>query len=71
MKHVAYLVDGKVRWVDRIAPFAFAGGKPLNTLGLQNGKHVLEVRAYGAKSWTRHRFTVRVATRRSRSRPSG
>jgi N-acetyl-anhydromuramyl-L-alanine amidase AmpD len=60
VKHVAYLVDGKVRWVDRIAPFAFAGGKPLNTLGLKNGKHVLEVRAYGAKSWTRHTFTVRV-----------
>ena len=60
VRHVSYLVDGKVRWVDRIAPFAFAGGKPLNTLGLENGKHVLEVRAYGSKSWTRHRFAVRV-----------
>ena len=60
VKRVAFLVDGKVRWIDRIAPFAFAGGKPLNTLGLKNGKHVLELRAYGSKSWTRHRFTVRV-----------
>jgi hypothetical protein len=58
---VAFLVDGKVRWTDRIAPFAFAGGKQLwNTFPLRNGKHVLELRAYGAKSWTRHSFTVRV-----------
>ncbi len=60
VRHVTYLVDGRVRWVDRIAPFAFAGGKPLNTLALKNGKHVLEVRAYGSRSWTRHRFAVRV-----------
>ncbi len=60
VKHVSFLVDGKVRWVDRIAPFAFAGGRDLNTLGLSNGKHVLELRAFGAKSWTRHRFVVRV-----------
>jgi N-acetyl-anhydromuramyl-L-alanine amidase AmpD len=60
VKHVSFLVDGKVRWVDRIAPFAFAGGRDLDTLGLANGKHVLELRAYGAKSWTRHHFVVRV-----------
>jgi N-acetyl-anhydromuramyl-L-alanine amidase AmpD len=57
---VSFLVDGKLRWTDRIAPFAFAGGKSWNTIPLRNGKHVLELRAYGAKSWTRHRFTVRV-----------
>jgi N-acetyl-anhydromuramyl-L-alanine amidase AmpD len=58
---VSFLVDGKVRWTDRIAPFAFAGGKQMwNTFGLRNGKHRLELRAYGAKSWTRHAFTVRV-----------
>ena len=60
VKHVAFLVDGKVRWVDRIAPFAFAGGRPLDTVGLANGRHVLELRAYGSKSWTRDRFAVRV-----------
>jgi N-acetyl-anhydromuramyl-L-alanine amidase AmpD len=60
VRHVSYLVDGKVRWTDRIAPFAFAGGKLWNTLPLRNGKHKLEVRAYGAKSWTRQRFSVRV-----------
>jgi N-acetyl-anhydromuramyl-L-alanine amidase AmpD len=57
---VAYLVDGRVRWTDRIAPFAFAGGRLLDTFGLRNGRHRLEVRAYGAKSWTRQRFTIRV-----------
>ena len=57
---VAYLVDGRLRWTDRIAPFAFAGGRLLDTFGLRNGKHRLEVRAYGSKSWTRQRFTIRV-----------
>ena len=32
----------------------------LDTLSLRNGKHMLEVRAYGSKSWTRQRFVVRV-----------
>ena len=57
---VAYLVDGRVRWTDRIAPFAFAGGRLLDTFGFRNGTHRLEVRAYGARSWTRQRFTIRV-----------
>jgi hypothetical protein len=49
-----------VRWIDHVAPFAFAGGRPLDTTGLRNGKHRLELRAYGRKSWTRQRFTIRV-----------
>ncbi|MDQ1477932.1 MAG: chitinase, partial [Actinomycetota bacterium] len=61
VKHVSFLVDGKLRWTDRIAPYAYAGGKQLlDTFSLRNGKHVLEVRAYGTKSWTRQRFVVRV-----------
>jgi len=60
VSRVSYLVDGRVRWTDRLAPFGFAGGKLWNTFPLLNGKHKLEVRAYGAKSWTRQRFTVRV-----------
>ena len=60
VKRVAFLLDGKVRWTDRIAPFAFGGGRALNTFALANGRHTLELRAYGAKSWTRHRFSVRV-----------
>jgi hypothetical protein len=59
--HVSFVVDGKVRWVDHVAPFAFAGGKLWSTLGLRNGKHALELRAYGPKgSWTRHSFKLRV-----------
>jgi len=60
VKHVAFLIDGKVRWTDRIAPFAFAGGRLWNTVSLRNGRHSLELRAYGEKSWTRRRFTVRI-----------
>jgi N-acetyl-anhydromuramyl-L-alanine amidase AmpD len=60
VKRVAFLVDGKVRWNDHVAPFAFAGGKPLSTTSLRNGRHRLEVRAYGTKSWTRRRFAIRV-----------
>jgi N-acetyl-anhydromuramyl-L-alanine amidase AmpD len=60
VKRVSFLLDGKVRWTDRIAPFAFGGGKALNTFGIANGRHTLELRAYGAKSWTRQRFSIRV-----------
>jgi N-acetyl-anhydromuramyl-L-alanine amidase AmpD len=58
---VAFVIDGKVRWTDHVAPFAFAGGKLWSTLGLRNGKHALELRAYGPKGgWTRHSFSLRV-----------
>jgi N-acetyl-anhydromuramyl-L-alanine amidase AmpD len=60
VQRVAFLVDGKVRWIDHVAPFSFAGTKLLNTTTLRNGKHRLELRAYGAKSWTRRVFTVHV-----------
>ncbi len=61
VSRVSFLVDGKVRWVDHVAPFAFAGGKLWSTAGLRNGKHSLELRAYGPKgSWTRHSFGLRV-----------
>ena len=57
---VSFLVDGTLRWTDRIGPYAYGGGKLLDTFGLRNGRHRLEVRAYGAKSWTRQRFAIRV-----------
>jgi N-acetyl-anhydromuramyl-L-alanine amidase AmpD len=60
VKKVAFLVDGRVKWIDHLAPFAFAGGKALNTTVLHNGKHTFELRAYGSKSWTRRAFTIRV-----------
>jgi hypothetical protein len=58
---VSFVVDGRVRWIDHVRPFAFAGGKLWSTFAMKNGKHKLELRAYGSKgSWTRHRFTLRV-----------
>jgi N-acetyl-anhydromuramyl-L-alanine amidase AmpD len=60
VKRVSFVVDGKERWTDHVGPFAYAGGRQLDTFNLRNGKHVLELRAYGTKSWTRHRFTVHV-----------
>jgi N-acetyl-anhydromuramyl-L-alanine amidase AmpD len=61
VRRVAFLVDGRVRWRDSRPPFAFARDAGWNTLALHNGRHRLELRAYGAKgSWTRDRFVVRV-----------
>ena len=58
---VSFVIDGRVRWVDHVKPFAFSGGRLWRTFGLHNGRHRLEIRAYSAKgSWTRHRFTVRI-----------
>lgn len=58
---VEFRIDGRVKWVDHVAPFQFAGGRQLwNTTTLHNGLHKLELRAYGTKSWTRRDFTVRV-----------
>jgi N-acetyl-anhydromuramyl-L-alanine amidase AmpD len=59
VKHVAFLVDSKVRWHDHRAPFAYAGGRGLHTELLRNGKHRLELRAYSTSgSWTRDHFTI-------------
>lgn len=43
IKHVEFSINGRVVWVDRKAPFAFAGGRGLNTTTLRNGRHVLGV----------------------------
>ena len=72
VRHVSFLVDGKVRWTDRIAPFAFAGGKPL--------EHARPRERQARARGPRLRLEVvdaaplrrcACATRRSRSRPSG
>jgi N-acetyl-anhydromuramyl-L-alanine amidase AmpD len=60
VKRVSFIVDGKVRWIDHVAPFTFAGARLWNTIALHNGVHKLELRAFGTKSWTRRAFTVRV-----------
>ena len=57
VRRVEFAVDGRVAWTDARAPFAFAGGRGLNTTGLRNGTHVLELRAYG--DGTRHDVTRR------------
>jgi N-acetyl-anhydromuramyl-L-alanine amidase AmpD len=57
VRRVEFAVDGRVLWVDRRAPFSFLGGRGLNTVTLGNGRHVLELRAYG--DGTRHDVTRR------------
>jgi hypothetical protein len=44
---VDFLVDGRLVWSDARKPFAFAGGRGLNTTTLANGTHVLTARAVG------------------------
>ena len=63
-RRVEFAVDGRVLWIDRRAPFSFLGGLGLNTVGLANGRHVLELRAFA--DGTRHdvvRRTVVVTNR--------
>ncbi|MGH3073197.1 MAG: N-acetylmuramoyl-L-alanine amidase [Gaiellaceae bacterium] len=43
ISRVEFSINGRVVWVDRRAPFAFAGGRGLNTTRLGNGRHVLQV----------------------------
>jgi hypothetical protein len=62
---VDFLLDGKLRWADRRAPFAFAGGRPLKTLGLRNGRHTLRVVAFGRSGHSAaHTISLRVQNRR-------
>ena len=72
VKTVEFVVDGHVVWTDHRPPFAFAGGRGLNTTRLANGPHVLELRAYG--DGTRHdiaRRTVVVDNRAFRLTTAG
>ncbi|HEY1370279.1 MAG TPA: N-acetylmuramoyl-L-alanine amidase [Gaiellaceae bacterium] len=72
VRRVAFLVDGRVRWRDSRPPFAFARERGWDTLSLPNGRHKLELRAYGPKgSWTRDRFLVRVKNEPFVLRPLG
>ena len=49
VRRVDFLVNGKVLWRSHRAPHVFAPGRGLNTTALRNGRHVLELRAIGAK----------------------
>jgi N-acetyl-anhydromuramyl-L-alanine amidase AmpD len=62
---VDFLVDGKLRWSDRAAPFAFAAGRPLKTLSLRNGRHTLKLVAYGRSGHSAARsLPIRVLNRK-------
>jgi N-acetyl-anhydromuramyl-L-alanine amidase AmpD len=58
---VDFLVDGRVLWSDSRSPFAFAGGRGLNTTTLPNGTHVLTVRASGPHGRATQRVLIDVA----------
>jgi N-acetyl-anhydromuramyl-L-alanine amidase AmpD len=61
VQRVDFILDGEVIWSDHRAPFAFAGGRGLNTTQLSNGDHVLVVRAVGPDRTTAtSRLTVSV-----------
>ncbi|HEU0335491.1 MAG TPA: N-acetylmuramoyl-L-alanine amidase [Gaiellaceae bacterium] len=62
---VEFVVDGRLRWRDAVAPFAYAGGRGLDTLGLTNGSHRLELRAY----WSGGRHDTRWVDVRVLNRP--
>lgn len=77
---VDFLVDGRVVWSDGRAPFAFAGGRGLNTTSLANGAHVLSVRAVSgghravrsvAVTIANHVFAVTTSALRSWQRVKG
>ena len=59
VRRVEFVVDGRVRWVDRRPPFAV----DLDTLPLGDGRHELELRAYG--EGTRHDVTRRTVVVRN------
>ncbi len=62
-KRVEFRVDGQLLWVDRLAPFAFAAARGLNTTLLRNGRHVLETRAIAGRRVALARHVIRVRNR--------
>ena len=61
---VEFSINGHVIWIDRRAPFAFAGGRGLNTANLGNGRHVLQVHGIaGPGRYDIARTTVVVANK--------
>jgi N-acetyl-anhydromuramyl-L-alanine amidase AmpD len=59
-RRVDFAIDGRVVWSDQREPFAFAGGHGWNTTTVDNGLHVLTVRATGKESTATQRLLVRV-----------
>jgi N-acetyl-anhydromuramyl-L-alanine amidase AmpD len=59
-RRVDFAVDGHVVWTDQRKPFAFAGGRGWNTTMVDNGMHVLTVRATGKDGSATQRLVVNV-----------
>jgi hypothetical protein len=58
---VEFFVDGKLRWRDRVGPFAFARGRGWDTRTVPNGRHMLAAKVYGRRGYRMlKRFPVRV-----------
>jgi hypothetical protein len=58
---VEFFVDGKLRWRDRVGPFAFARGRGWDTRAVPNGRHMLAAKVYGRGGYRMlKRFPVRV-----------
>lgn len=62
-RRVDFLVDGHLLWSDSRRPFSFAGGRGWNTTQLDNGTHVLTVRASGDGLAATQHLVVQVANR--------
>ncbi|HUQ23095.1 MAG TPA: N-acetylmuramoyl-L-alanine amidase [Gaiellaceae bacterium] len=59
---VEFFVDGKLRWRDRVGPFAFARGRGWDTRTVPNGRHMLTAKVYGRGGYRmQRRYPVRVA----------
>jgi N-acetyl-anhydromuramyl-L-alanine amidase AmpD len=59
-RRVDFAIDGHVVWTDQRKPFAFAGGRGWNTTTVDNGAHVLTVRATGKEGAATQRLVVNV-----------
>jgi N-acetyl-anhydromuramyl-L-alanine amidase AmpD len=57
---VDFAIDGHVIWTDQRRPYSFAGGRGWNTTTVDNGTHVLSVRATGADGAATQRLLVHV-----------
>ena len=62
-RRVDFAIDGRVVWTDQRTPFSFAGGRGWNTTQVENGTHVLTVRASGDGQSATQRLVVRVVNR--------
>jgi N-acetyl-anhydromuramyl-L-alanine amidase AmpD len=72
LHRVDFLVDGRLVWVDRTAPFTFARGRGWNSTAVANGWHTLTLRAHGPQGHrVRKRLRIRVENALYEVRPAG